>query len=170
MKLFLIISCLFTLGVSCKKEADQPSCWYMVDNAFIISTEACNTTRAALEAQYGNQYFYIRSSEPRYCWKVTNGSSVTYRKNVTQGMVDKYYTPNGIQAQKLDCNSFCKWEYYTFRRSKITGQRGPLSASVQLFTDSVAQDTCSKLYPEKEVVIWETADSIGIGTYLHEQD
>ncbi|HMT96586.1 MAG TPA: hypothetical protein PKC62_07845 [Ferruginibacter sp.] len=167
--LFLLLFCIIFL--SCKKEnnTDGPGCWNLVQNGYIIPGEICNKTRAEMEAQFGAQYFFVRTTEPRLCWKFTQGTNFNYRKNVTQSMVDNLATPYGVTAVQLACNSFCKWQVYIKRKSKVTGYYQPIQAINKLFVGATA-DSCAVLYAGREVIVQETADSLITNVFVEEQD
>jgi len=152
-------------SISCKKE-NQKTCWNLVQNGGIIPGQVCDKSQKEMEEQFGNQYFFVRTSEPRYCWrfKQANNNTYYYGRDVTQSMIDKFYQPYGYESVKVACNSFCTWEILLRSQSKITGQYLPTRINRETYTT----DTCTKLFTGRVVVTREAADSIFTSTYNKE--
>ena len=93
LALSILFICLFS---SCKKE-NQKTCWNLAENGYIIQGQICDKTQKEMEEQFGNQYLFVRTSEPRYCWrfKQANATAFFYRRDVTQSMIDVFYQPFG---------------------------------------------------------------------------
>ena len=154
----LIVPILFILLAvnSCKKE-NQKTCWRLVDGLGNMLNEVCNKTESEMNAEYGSQYGFFRSSDPFYCWKVQQlPNPPNYIRNVPQYIIDKFLP--GYTIEKVDCNSFCKWKILFKHQSKITGHFTPTTLKTETIMN--VSDTCGKLFPGRIVVVSETADSI----------
>ena len=160
--LSIIFICLFS---SCKKE-NQKTCWNLVQNGGIIPGQICDKSEQEMQEQFGNQYLFVRTSEPRYCWRFKQANAIAffYRSDVTQSMINVFYQPFGYESLKVPCNSFCNWEILMQSRSKITGQYRETSIMRETYTT----DTCTKLFTGRVVVTKETTDSIFTSTYSKE--
>ncbi|HMJ46536.1 MAG TPA: hypothetical protein VK498_04365 [Ferruginibacter sp.] len=164
LMLFLVMCFSF---VSCKKESDIKTCWQLVQNGGLVNGgEICNKTQTEMQDQYGNQFDFFRSSEPRYCWRF-NGPQISgygYARNLPQYIIDKYYTPYSYVSIKINCNSFCNWRMFIRSQSKITGQYQPTLVK----NETYLTDTCRTLYVGRIVVVRETTDSLITAEYKNE--
>ena len=152
----VLIVLLFFLS-SCKK--DGKGCWQAFDpqGADVTGLVLCGKTKAEAEAAYP-QYWFYRSGEIKYCWRMQIGSSVYNTWGVPESMVQRYKEYNGAyQFTKIDCNSFCAIEWLEKHKSKITNQYGPTNLVVDR---DLSADSCSKLFVGKLVLVRETADSL----------
>ena len=132
---------LLTFSFSCKKE-NQKTCWNLVQNGVIIQGQACDKSQKEMQEQFGNQYLFVRTSEPRFCWRfnLANTTTYFYRRDVTQSMVDNFWRPLRYEGIKVSCKSFCNWEILMQSRSKITGQYRNTTFMIETYTT----DTCSR--------------------------
>ena len=166
MKENYILTFLFLLLVtSCKKE-NQKTCWNLVQNGVIVSGQICDKSQKEMEAEFGSQYMFVRTSETRYCWRFRedNFRPYFYRREVTQSMVDNFWRPRGFEGVKVSCNSFCNWQILMRAQSKNTG----LYSQTWLLVETYTTDTCTKLFTGRVVVTRETADTIYTSTYHKE--
>ena len=154
MKNTILLFVLFSLGFSsCEKEK---TCWQAFDPAGIDvpGLVICDKTKAEAEAEFPNYWFY-NASEDKYCWQVIYQGNTYYTKNVPESMAARMWT-TGYVYSKVDCNSFCLWEYHEKRRSKSTG----LYAETRLRQETFFQDSCNKLFVGRIITINETADTL----------
>ena len=143
---------------SCNKENNEKTCWQGFDPSgyTVQGLTVCDKTLDEMKAAYPGYWFY-RADEPTYCWQVQppQGSRF-YMRNVPTSMVDSIRSYRGGNFTKVDCNSFCVWQYLDKTRSKITGLYSPTRMSVEVY----AADSCSKLFLGRVIVIRETTDTI----------
>lgn len=150
-----VLICSMLTG-SCKKE-NQKTCWTLVDHLGFIMNEVCGKSENEMNAEYGSQFFFFRSSEPYYCWKLTKPSSPdNYIRNVPQFIIGKFFP--SYTAAIVNCSSFCKWRVLYKHRSKITGNYGPVIQKTETILN--ISDTCGKLFVGRIVTVSETVDSI----------
>ena len=159
MKYKMWIVPVILLGIlagSCKK-SDEKTCWILVDQLGVFMNEVCGKSENDMNAQYGGQYLFFRSSDPRYCWKLTRPSTPdTYVRNVPQYIIGKFFA--AYTAEIVNCSSFCKWKVLYKDRSKITGDYAPVTQKTEAILN--INDTCGKLFVGRVVTVSETADSI----------
>jgi hypothetical protein len=155
-----ILCALLCLVISCKKE-NQKSCWQAYDpaGANVPSLQLCDKTKAEAEAAQPGYWFYNAADE-LYCWRIQGssaGSADIYKKNMPQAIAEKYKSTYGGTYTKVSCSSFCNWQIYEKRKSKLTGTFSPVRV---LSETLLSADSCSKLFEGRVVVYSETADSI----------
>jgi hypothetical protein len=156
LKLILFIVAI-TLFSDCKK--DGKDCWQGFDPQGYDAPGLvlCDKTKAEAEAAYP-QYWFYRSGEKKYCWRVQIGINTYYTWDVPESMAKKQTEYNGAyQFTKVDCGSFCFCEWNEKRKSKITGQVSP---TITFAETIVSTDSCSKLSVGRIITIRETADSL----------
>ena len=154
LALFVAVIILFS---NCQK--DGKGCWQAFDPQGYDAPGLvlCDKTKAEAEEAYP-QYWFYRSGEKKYCWRVQIGINNYYTWDVPEPMVDKYKEYNGAyNFTKVDCGSFCFCEWYEKRKSKITGQFGP---TLPITETILLPDSCSKLSVGRIITIRETADSL----------
>ena len=161
----LSVLVLVMLLNSCKK--DSKTCWYLVDSlGYVIPQAICGKTESEMQAEYGNQYGFFRTSDPTYCWKLTKPTYPdAYVRNVPQYVIDRYFP--GYAAVTVNCNSFCIWRVLFRHKSKITGLYTPTTVKVETYLNQPI-DTCSKLFVGRVVIVSETTDSIHTAEYLEQ--
>ncbi len=150
---------------SCKKES-QKTCWNLVQNGVIVPGQVCDKSQKEMQEQFGNQYFFVRTSETRYCWRFNEANTTTYfyRRDVTQSMVDNFWRPRGFEGLKVSCNSFCNWQILMRAQSRGTGLYSQTWLKVETFTT----DTCTKLFTDRVIITTETPDTIYTSTFYKE--
>ncbi len=156
LKILFTTALLFIFLISCKK--DKNTCWQAFDPFGIDVTGLvlCDKTQSEAEAAYPRYMFY-NTTEPKYCWKQQQANgSVYYSNSLPQSIADKLWKPFGYTYSKIDCNSFCRWKIFEKRKSKVTGLFQP----VNVYVETYATDTCTKLFVGRVVTIRETADSL----------
>ncbi len=153
----IIAVCLILLFTSCRK--DSKGCWQAFDpqGADAQGLILCDKTKAEAEAAYPLFWFY-KSGEKKYCWKVQFSSNTSYRWGVPESMAERYMHENGAyRFTKTDCSSFCSIEWLEKHKSKTANQFGP----TRFITETLlSADSCGKLSIGKVVVMRETADSL----------
>lgn len=157
-KLCIIPVLIFTVLLinSCKKE-NQKTCWYLVDNMGVIMNEVCGKSENEMNAEYGSQYGFFRSGDPRHCWKLRRQTDPEiYVRKVPQYIISRFFP--AYTAEIVDCNSFCKWRVLFKHRSKITGNYAPTTGKTVTIMN--VNDTCGKLFTGRIVTVSETPDSI----------
>ena len=143
---------------ACTKESNKKYCWQGFDRSGIDVTGllVCGKTAAEVEALYP-QYWFYKSTDPKYCWKAQTAQGQTiYFRNVPVSMTEKMKPYGGLTFTKMDCNSFCIWAWQEKGISKLTGFYAPTRPGV----DILFGDTCTKLFVGRSIVIRETQDSV----------
>ncbi len=154
MKNTFISSVLFcVIFISCEKEK---TCWQAFDPAGmdVPGLLICDKSKAEAEAEYP-QYWFYNASEDKYCWKLIYQGNTYYTKNVPESMAEKMEA-NGFSFSKVDCNSFCRWEYHDKRKSKSTG----LFGQTTLGQETYFTDSCNTIFVDRVIVLNETTDTI----------
>ncbi len=155
-KLFFGLIIISLLLSACKKGNDS-TCWFLVNNLGVIVGQACGKSEAEMNAQYGSQYGYFRTTEPLYCWKLAKlPDPDRYISYVSQYIIDRYYV--GYTASIISCNSFCNWKLQFRHKSKLTGLYSPNTIKMETIMNT--GDTCSKLYVGRVFTVNETTDSL----------
>ena len=138
---------------------DGKGCWQAFDpmGADAQGLIVCDKTKAEAEAMHPRFWFY-RSGEKKYCWRVEVGNNVYNTWGVPESMAQRYMQENGAyKYTKIDCNSFCVVEWHEKHKNKVTNQFGPVRVIVD---KQLSADSCGKLFVGKMVVVRETADSL----------
>ncbi|MBK8494505.1 MAG: hypothetical protein IPL50_05365 [Chitinophagaceae bacterium] len=161
----VIICCM--LAISCKKETDKKTCWTLVDPLGNFMNEVCGKSENEMNAEYGGRYFFFRSSDTRYCWKLRRQPDPEkYVRKLPQFIINQFFPT--YTAEIVDCNSFCKWRVLYKRRSKITGNYGPVIQRTETIMN--ISDTCGRLFVGRIVTVSETADSIHTAEFAENID
>lgn len=158
MQKLLLAAILLSGLFSCEKESNQKACWqgFHPSGYVVQGMAACDKTLDEMKATYPGHWFY-RADEPTYCWQVqTQQGSRYYMRSIPASMVDSLRPYGGYSYSKVDCNSFCTWQYLDKTRSKITGLYSPTKLGVEVY----AADSCSKLFLGRIITIRETTDTI----------
>jgi hypothetical protein len=157
LKFFLLLCCTASLLACSNKDVVDKGCWQGFDPAGvdIPGLLICDVTKAEAEARFPSSWFY-RSDEPKFCWQVISPQQSSYMRHVPLSMVDMMRPRGGWTFNKVDCNSFCHWEWHEKVRNKQTGQYGQTRARWEYYVS----DSCSKLFVGRVIVINETVDSI----------
>ena len=156
----LLWACYALLQItSCGKKPPDSFyyCWYVVSpDGYIEGNQICGKSEQAMDEIFTpNGFFFVRDNETRFCCRFVKGQDTLYRREVTQTIVNKIFTPKGYTAQLVECNSFCKWRVTIWPKSNSTGMYGPMRARYDAFGGAQA-DTCSKIrrvdfIPEKTI-------------------
>jgi len=148
---------IILLFTSCRK--DGKGCWQAFDPQGYDAPGLvlCDKTKAEAEVAHPQFWFY-KSGEKKYCWKVEIGGRTSYVFGIPESMAQRQMQENGAyKFTKADCNSFCIIEWHEKHKSKITNQFGP----TRLITETLlSADSCSKLSVGRVVVVRETRDSL----------
>src|SRR5687767_1799341 len=162
--LFIILG-IFGLQFSCNREDDV--CWQGFDpgGTDIPGLLYCDKTKAELEQQFP-MYWFHREDEPRFCWSASTPNGVLYLRQVPASMVDMYRTWRGIIYTKVDCNSFCVWEWIEKVQHKPSGLYGKSRTDTEIYM----ADSCSKLFQGRIIVTRETADSIYLREFVKKSE
>lgn len=158
MKNFLCFLIPLFIVAGCKKEEEKKDCWQAFDPAGYDARGliVCDKTKAEAEALYPQLWFYS-AAEKKYCWRTQSPrSGAGYARHIPESMVEKLTALYSISFAKTACESFCTWTLQDKFQSKITGQFKP----VQQRRETFQQDSCSKLFVGRVIVLQETADSI----------
>jgi hypothetical protein len=158
MKQHLILLVLFSFFlIQCKK--DDKDCWQAFDpmGFDVPGLVVCDKTISEAEAAYP-QYWFYKSGEAKYCWKIQFGTNTYYTWDIPESMANRHMQENGaFQYSKINCNNFCSLEWHEKHKNKITNELGPVRLVVETI---VSADSCSKLSVGKIVIIRETTDSV----------
>jgi hypothetical protein len=158
MKLKLILFVFTIIFFSnCKK--DGKGCWQAFDPQGYDAPGLilCDKTKAEAEEAFPLYWFY-KSGEKKYCWRVQIGVHDYYTWEVPESMANRYKEENGAyQFTKVDCNSFCFCVWHEKRKSKVTGQFSPTGEFAETL---LSRDSCNKLFVGRIITIRETADSL----------
>lgn len=157
MKLHLIYIGIAVLFFGCRK--NEKACWqgFNPQGTDVIGLVLCDKTKAEAEAAYP-QYWFYKSDEPKYCWKVEFNGQTFYARNIPQSMANRMVQQNrAYRFTRFDCNSYCSVRWAQKHKSKITGQFGPTYSIVENIYSS---DSCGRLSVGRVIVYRETTDSL----------
>jgi len=149
-RFFILIAAIILLN-NCSKE--KTDCWDVYTSNGSLTKTVCGQTEEEIQAVYGK--YYDRASSPKYCWKADYPGYFYFVQNLSEKMAAMFYQ-DAQNIQKVSCGYCQKWECHNKNYYKPTGEYTNTLGYLQY----PCGDTCSTLYPGRQIVIRETADSI----------